>query len=340
VAMQALIADQECVWKSGVLLKKDKTVAEVVENYDRREIKIRIAGRHKKELLTLVTYELDKIHATYHRLKVNQLIPCNCPTCRGSQEPHFYSFGVLRKFTEAEQDNIQCQQSFQMVNVWGMIDDVVDRSRLHRGRGGFEEEIHFARPALDLEPESASAQELFISYAWGGESEKIVNELDGAFQAKGITIVRDKRDLGFKGRIREFMEGLGRGKGVIVVISQKYLESENCMFELVEIAKNGEFYDRIFPIVLEDANIYKPTDRIKYVKYWEEQIRQLEEAMRTVGQANLQGIREDIDSYTQIRGTIADLVNTLKDMNALTLEMHRKSGFAELIEAVERKMAE
>jgi hypothetical protein len=49
---------------------------------------------------------------------------------------------------------------------------------------------------------------------------------------------------------------------VIVVLSDKYLKSENCMFELVEIAKHGNFVDRIFPVVLSSANIYDPVTRI------------------------------------------------------------------------------
>ena len=48
--------------------------------------------------------------------------------------------------------------------------------------------------------------EIFISYAWGGDSEAIVNELDKVFQQKGVTIIRDKRDLGFKGEITDFMK--------------------------------------------------------------------------------------------------------------------------------------
>ena len=184
------------------------------------------------------------------------------------------------------------------------------------------------------------SREIFISYAWGGESEQIVNQLDQALQAKGITIVRDKRDLGFKGRIKEFMERIGRGKAVIVVISEKYLKSENCMFELVQIAKNGQFYDRIFPIVLADAQIYKPVQRIKYVQHWEQQIKELDEAMKSVSSANLQGFRDEIDQYTEIRNTMAELVYTLKDMNTLTPEMHSESGFEELFQAVERKLAE
>jgi hypothetical protein len=185
-----------------------------------------------------------------------------------------------------------------------------------------------------------AGREIFISYAWGGESEQIVNQLDQTFQAKGVTIVRDKRDLGFKGRIKGFMEQLGRGKAVIVVISEKYLKSENCMFELVQIARNGQFSDRIFPIVLADAQIYKPVQRIKYVQHWEQQIKELDEAMKSVSSANLQGFREEIDLYTEIRNTIAELTNIIKDMNTLTPDMHTESGFAELFKAIERKLAE
>src|SRR5215213_5077553 len=98
-------------------------------------------------------------------------------------------------------------------------------------------------------------QAVFISYAWGGEREQVVNQIDQALQAQGLKIIRDKRDLGFKGSIREFMERIGQGNCVIVVVSDKYLRSENCMYELVEIAENKQFQDRIFPVVLGDANI-------------------------------------------------------------------------------------
>ena len=47
-----------------------------------------------------------------------------------------------------------------------------------------------------------------------------------------------------------------------------------------------------------------------------------------------------LNSYTEIRHTIAELTNILKDMNTLTPEMHSKSDFTELFNAVERKMAE
>ena len=108
---------------------------------------------------------------------------------------------------------------------------------------------------------SSSDKQVYISYAWGGESERIANELDADLQANGITIIRDKRDLGFKGMIRDFMQQIGQGHAVVVIISDKYLKSPNCMYELVEIAKNKDIYSRIFPIVLGDADIYNPVNR-------------------------------------------------------------------------------
>ena len=118
------------------------------------------------------------------------------------------------------------------------------------------------------------------------------------------------------------------------------MESENCMFELLQIAKHGKFRDRIFPIVLPDTKIYKPKDRIKYVRYWEREIQELDEAMNTVSNANLQGFREDIDLYTEIRSNLPQLTNILKDINSLTAKIHSESDFKELIEAVKLRLME
>ncbi len=183
-------------------------------------------------------------------------------------------------------------------------------------------------------------QAVFISYAWGGEREEVVNQIDQALQTRGIKIIRDKRDLGYKGSISEFMERIGRGNCIIVVISDKYLKSPNCMFELVEIAEGRQFHDRIFPIVLNDANIYDPIKRIEYVRYWEVKRAELADAMRTLDPANLQGIRDDMDLYDRIRDKVSGLTSILKDMNTLTPDMHKDSDFSEIYDGIEKRMKE
>ena len=190
--------------------------------------------------------------------------------------------------------------------------------------------------SAQVNPPSASlTPEIYISYAWGEPWEEIVNELDQHFQSMGINIIRDKRDLGYKASILEFMAKIGRGSYIIVVISDKYLKSANCMFELLEIARDGALRQRIFPIVLKDADIYDPGGRIQYIKYWETRFDELDAVMKTVGSANQQGIRDDIDLYARIRNAIASLIAAIKDMNTLTPEMHRDTRFGALYQAIQ-----
>ncbi|NEP34707.1 COR domain-containing protein, partial [Moorena sp. SIO3B2] len=130
VVMHQYIDQQQYVWKSGVILTKDNTKAEVIEYYGKREIKIRVTGRDKRGLLTIVAHELDKINHSYKRLKCSKLIPCNCHKCKDSQSPHSYPFETLLKFIEDQQDTIQCQTSYEMVNVLSLLGDIIDLNKL------------------------------------------------------------------------------------------------------------------------------------------------------------------------------------------------------------------
>jgi translation initiation factor 1 (eIF-1/SUI1) len=127
------------VWRSGVIIHKREyanTRAEVIENYGKREIKIRVSGKNKRDLLTIVTHELDKIHNSYKRLadKYQKLIPCNCNTCKGSQDPHFYEFANLKRRYENRKYTVECDISYEDVDVLGLIDDIGAISQLQDSR--------------------------------------------------------------------------------------------------------------------------------------------------------------------------------------------------------------
>jgi hypothetical protein len=185
-----------------------------------------------------------------------------------------------------------------------------------------------------------ASKEVFISYAWGGESEKVANELDSLFSQNGIGLVRDKTDLGFKGLIKEFMQQIGQGNLVVIILSDNYLKSKNCMFELMEIEKKGEFFSRIFPIVLSDANIYDSLGILSYLKYWDQKIKELNVSIKELENlADTRKVQEDINLYTDIRGAIDDLAGKLSNMNTLTLDLMRAKKFNPLFEALEAKLS-
>ena len=67
------------------------------------------------------------------------------------------------------------------------------------------------------------------------------------------------------------------------------------------------------------------------MSYWENQIRELDDALKTVRGDNLIKLREDLNLYAEIRRLFDRITDTLRDMNALTAELHEASGFEELI---------
>lgn len=128
VAVHHLIEDRrERVWQTGVVVQENETRAEIREDAERREIRLRLSGDHPRDLLAYLVGELEKIHRSLHGLEYQRLIPCNCDGCATAQEPHFYPFEVLKRFQRDGRTAIQCHISYQMVEVQGLLEGVGEK---------------------------------------------------------------------------------------------------------------------------------------------------------------------------------------------------------------------
>lgn len=185
-----------------------------------------------------------------------------------------------------------------------------------------------------------TAPEVYISHAWGGESDDILAKIVARLEKEKIRVVYDHKDLQYKGSISQFMEQLGHSKAVIIIISNKYLRSEYCMYELLKIYHSDQFLDRIFPIVQDEVNIAKSAERIELVKYWEDQSTELEQKVRELGSLTyIEGITDDLNLYGDIRKNIAKLTSILKDINTLNIRLHNEENFTSLVDQVKAALA-
>ena len=130
VVMHRYILEQKIVWKSGVVIEKNRTFAEVIEYPGKREIHVRVAGEQSSDWMIVIQHQLEQIHATYRRLKYYELIQCNCPSCKDNPEPHFYPIALLKEMRVNNQPEIQCQKKpYLMVSVMGLLGDVFDHKK-------------------------------------------------------------------------------------------------------------------------------------------------------------------------------------------------------------------
>lgn len=184
------------------------------------------------------------------------------------------------------------------------------------------------------EAQKVASTEIFISYAWKGASEEMANLIETTLQANQIHLVRDKNDLGYKGGITEFMNRIGQAKGVVVIVSDKYLKSGYCMYELSEIYRHKDFEGRIFPIVLEDALIFDVNKRLEYKQAWKQKLDELDEEIKRSGAEALQTIGTEYEKFKRIYDDFDTVVNKLANMNVLTPDIHKSTHFEELIKAI------
>lgn len=125
VKLHNYIEEQRLVWRSGVILRDDYARAELLELRGQKQIRIRVSGSNKRDLLMQIVRALDELHQSFPRLQFNRLVPCNCESCLSRQEPHFYKLDSLRERLANRTDTIECQKPpYRNVPIHGMLSDI------------------------------------------------------------------------------------------------------------------------------------------------------------------------------------------------------------------------
>jgi TIR domain/Effector-associated domain 11 len=202
-----------------------------------------------------------------------------------------------------------------------------------------------------IKNETMTQPKIYFSYAWTDKKEKeagvnreqIVSDLYQSLKADGYDVRRDKENVGYKDSISEFMKEIGDAGFIVVAISKKYLESANCMFEMLQIYRKSnsdldELNGKIYPIVLEGTKIYDPLDRLKYVRFWKDKKETLEKEINEIGLAEtIAIIGNDYKNYKEINDNIALISSLIADLNTLDPEVLSHDNFEEIKKAIKAR---
>ena len=154
---------------------------------------------------------------------------------------------------------------------------------------------------------------IFLSYCWNDSSE--ANKIYDYFKnSQNIELHRDTIDIGKWGSIKEYMQSISNMDYTILLISDSYLKSANCMYEVLEVMRDRNYRDKIFPAVIY-SGIYSPVTRAKYVKYWQDEFKELEGTLKEINVQNLGKLNEDLKRRQDISSNIAEFLDVVSDMN-------------------------
>jgi internalin A len=207
---------------------------------------------------------------------------------------------------------------------------------------------------MDITPQPVTAnekpREVFISYAWGDDSpagkirSQAVDELQSALTNDGFLPVRDRDQIRPGERISAFMRRLTRADIVVAVISDKYLRSTACMYEIYRIWQKcqgdaDEMIERLVPIVLPEVRVGNFEERAPYLEHWSERASKLEALIRNPNLRPSSESWEEVRLVREFAHHVDDILVFLQDvLMPRKLEIHLDDGFQAVREALHRRI--
>ncbi|MGB0931874.1 MAG: COR domain-containing protein, partial [Chitinophagales bacterium] len=153
-------------WRHGVLLEYEGNRALVEEEFLKGKIRIEVVGNDPKKLLEIIRKSLNTIHADFHKLKVEEQIPCCCAYCKNSSDPFFHNYQILQRRRQGSGVS-QCDYSDSLVDVRELLRPfAVHGKDLHPGRNHRDDgnvlRSFFRDKAFSLKQKQAELQSAIV----------------------------------------------------------------------------------------------------------------------------------------------------------------------------------
>lgn len=158
--------------------------------------------------------------------------------------------------------------------------------------------------------ETTSLPTVFISYNW--DNDNVASEVETALSGKAV-VRRDKKDIKNWGSLSDFMKSIRKQDFAVLVISEPYLKSDACLFEVMQLMKDEDWNEKAMYVVLDDAHIYKPLGRAKYIAYWKDQCDELEKTIASLPASATSELNLDLRKAATVRDNIGEFLTKVAD---------------------------
>lgn len=183
---------------------------------------------------------------------------------------------------------------------------------------------------------------VYISYNWEDKSDVTANHLYDTLYPH-FALRRDKEDCNYGENIKDFMEAIREGQYIVVIISQEYLKSENCMFELAGIMKHPDYKNRLFPIICDskDSKVRDDNFYVELLIEWRKKLETKNEQVEKAKAVNSKGatpLEEKLKTIKDVNDLLSDLKTYIDYTNAPSYVDASNQRFSKIIESIKEQM--
>ena len=175
-------------------------------------------------------------------------------------------------------------------------------------------------------------QTIFLSYSWADG--KIADAIDIIFQPTGLEIKRDIRYLAYKDSIKEFMTKIRETDFALLIISDRFIKSPNCMYEVLELLKEADYKDRILPVVMDGTKIFTLKEKLEYIQYWTNQYDEAKAMLATVSPTDSIDLIRELKHIENIKGNIGEFLAYISDANVPSYSSLKNQNFKPILDHI------
>jgi len=198
----------------------------------------------------------------------------------------------------------------------------LDRSSVHNKQNDLEEVID-------------EKTRIFLSYSHSNID--IANRVDNIFNSKNISLTRDVRDLLPYSSLEKFMDTIRDHDYVIILISDEFLKSINCMYEVIQFIQEKKYIDRTFPIIIDkEVQIFNRSIHGEYIRYWQKKYRLLEIRIKSLRTFGMISLHRELNKIERIQSNIGDFLDKVADLNCVSLEELESTDYKAIVDRINK----
>jgi tetratricopeptide (TPR) repeat protein len=175
-------------------------------------------------------------------------------------------------------------------------------------------------------------QTIFISYSWSDTT--LADRIDNAFQPTGLYIKRDIREIAYKGSIKEYMSQVRDTDFVLLIISDHFIKSPKCMYEVLELLKEKDYKKKILPVIADGTKLFKPEERLEYIHYWSAKFSNLEKDLKKVKTTDALELYNELRNIEKIKNSIDDFLAYISDANSPNFSQLVSNNFKKIFDYI------
>ncbi|MGG0279718.1 TIR domain-containing protein [Bacillus pacificus] len=203
----------------------------------------------------------------------------------------------------------------------------------------------------DGDVEEMTIKKVFISYAH--KDSDLVNILEGKLkQNENMKITRDINVTSYRDSLDEFMKTIRDHDFVISVVSSAYINSLNCMYEVMHLMQDKDYQEKLFFIIVSrddvdyyneknrydgfEAKIYDVMDRLKYITHWRDRKAELEQSINEAALSPelMVNLAVDMRKLNSVIPPMDDFINLLSDKVGRSFKEMYEDDFKEIVDTI------